>query len=252
MPCLWPRPERGSNMPARLGSAIYTASPVGSNSQAPGASCSGAASMARRSMPAEPSVARRGSSNSRPRRSSSTLTCKAWGMVCITVAVLILVLGWADLLRHERHQPGRQFGLAGLRQMRLAAIPADEQGIVVAAKGLLRANDIAGDHVHALALALGAGGILQIAGLGGEAEREHMRILARHISDDVARAGQRQRHVARVLLDLLFRHARRAVIGHGRGANEDIGIGNGGHDRGMHVGRAFHVDALETNGSGQR
>ena len=53
--------ERGRITAAKAGSAIWIAIPVGISSVFPGARSSGASSMARRSMPAEPSVACAGS-----------------------------------------------------------------------------------------------------------------------------------------------------------------------------------------------
>src|SRR5262245_17353875 len=72
MPCLCPSPERGSTTAARPGSARWMAMPLGTSSEAPGASVSGASMQARRSRPAAPAVAYCGSESRS--RGSRTLT----------------------------------------------------------------------------------------------------------------------------------------------------------------------------------
>ncbi len=57
MPCLCPRPERGSSIAARPGSPMWIDRPVGINAAWPGSSVIGVSMQARRSSPALPAVA---------------------------------------------------------------------------------------------------------------------------------------------------------------------------------------------------
>src|SRR5699024_10519514 len=198
--------ERGRMMPARFGSATYTASPVGSSSQSPGASVSGASTMARKSTPAEPLVARAGISNSRPRRLSSTLTCSACGIVCINVSFPMLVASCRLSCRRQAfgdhgYQACRQLILVGPVQMRLAAIPAHVELIILAIERMTGADDVAGDHVQLFAVTLGACRLFHVVRFGGEAEREYLRMALRDVRDDVAGASQLQNAVIVGLLD---------------------------------------------------
>src|SRR5690606_15944502 len=134
MPCLWPRPERGRSIAASPGSPMWIAMPVGTRWVSPGASVTGPSRQARRSMPAEPSVAYSGSGMSLPMRVSSTfsrtLCIEAFSLLIVVAVVVAIVRG------DQRNQLARHGVLVVLGNLRAAALPEDLQRVRVGIEAL--------------------------------------------------------------------------------------------------------------------
>src|SRR5262252_8072520 len=157
MPCLWPSPERGRTTAASPGSPRWIAMPLGTSSDAPGASVSGWSRQARRSSPAAPAVAYCGSDPRR--RASSTLTSRVFKRLAPRQHL-------GDVL-DER---SRQGDLRRARQLVHAGVVEQRERVGVLAEGLVR--EIRREQGNALLPALRLRVGHQILGLGGEADAE--------------------------------------------------------------------------------
>src|SRR6188508_1466040 len=138
--------------------------PEGMSWVSPGFSSRGASMQARRSTPAEPSVAYCGNGKSRPMRGSRMRTssrCRA-PAACAPSAGMgrtrrlhsdrALLLGGAVAFGDHFHELPRQRELAGERQLALAAVcPIHRQRILVLVEGKPAADFVGRDHVEILA-----------------------------------------------------------------------------------------------------
>ena len=137
----------------------------------------------------------------------------------------------------------RHLELRSARDLDLAAGPDHRQRIVIAVEGDAVADLVGRNHVELLALELAARVLLDIVGLGGEADDEGP---LRHVGDrldDVRRGLEFQLDRGALFLDLLLRDGHGLKIGHGRRGDEHVGIGHLPMNGRIHVARAFHVDA---------
>src|SRR6202020_146149 len=163
MPCLWPSPERGRTSAASPGSSMWMASPVGSNWVCPGASVTGASMQARRSMPAEPSVAYAGSGNCVPTRASRMRTFNGCRRVNVSMESSLrgvrrqgggaqgLGAALGDDRRDELDEFARQLRLGVARQELAAIAPQHDEFVIGAVERLVMTDFIRRDHIEVLA-----------------------------------------------------------------------------------------------------
>src|SRR6185503_1456480 len=191
MPCLCPRPERGSTIAASEGSARLIAIPEGMSSVCPGSSVSGPVTHARRSRPALPAVAYSGSCSRS--RGSRTLTCKrlmafltrhgAPARTAARSAPLESHPGLLVELRDVRDQLTGDDFFRRTRERMAPLVVEKGQFVVVGADRMLR--EIGGKERQLLAPAF----LLRIFGellaFGGEPDTEGRLGKSRYVREDV-------------------------------------------------------------------
>ena len=187
----------------------------------------------------------------RPMRGSRTRTCSARR----TIGSFIAPPRCPGRARSAACPPARersaisddqrrgQLPLRRAAQFLLAARPVHGERVVLAVERQVVAHLVGGDHVEALALELGERVALDVLRLGREAHDERSRRARGDRRQDVGRARQRQRQRVAGLLDLLRRALHRAVVGDGRGRDEDVGAGQVLADGVHHLLGRLHVDA---------
>src|SRR5690606_1290462 len=149
----------------------------GISAVSPGASVSGASRQARRSMPAEPSVAYCGSGNSRPRRASRMRTSRrrrcaggstggmsgrAHGRDDGAAGTAGLALALTIARGDDFHELMGQRGLAGALELLLAARPVDGERVLVHVEGKIVADPVGGDQIEVLGRQLHQGVALDV------------------------------------------------------------------------------------------
>src|SRR5579863_2479633 len=165
--------------------------PVGMSSVAAGGRTSGASMQARKSMPADPAVACWGRGNSRPMRGSRIRSlilgnigllapraagahaiARQGGGAALTRTASRAAVGGRQPARDQADELARDVDLRSTRHFDLAAGPNDGERIVLAIERNAVAHLVGGDHIELLALELAARVVLDIVGLGGEADHE--------------------------------------------------------------------------------
>ena len=107
------------------------------------------------------------------------------------------------------------------------------------------ADQVAHHHVAVLGFELAAGFLLQILGLGGEADQQAVALLAAQFGQDIGGRIEFQREARGGLLDLLLGHLAQMKIGDRGGFDDDAGARQMLHHRLAHLDGGAHGDHFD-------